>query len=333
MAHKVSSTEVDKSRQVKFYDFDLDKTAAERWGPIIDAHLEYLPTAIKEIKKLIDSFGIATTVIKSFYEWFDKGDIYYYDEIKYIAERLGFDPFHVLLMQLIYETSTACTATVLTYGKNQTLFFRTMDWPMMFLKDLTIGLNVKRSNKIIARVVSWVGYVGFLTANNSTENYTITINYRQTTNPTILSMLFNLNRIRQLIWPIGYLVRELMEKRVKEDNAISLLQCREIVSPCYITVYSQTATSYIITRDCDKTVDIRSENLIQTNCDWNKSEPNILYSLERRAKVQKIQEKITKKNITNELEIVGMLMQTPIINEETIYLLTMYGNTVSAYVV
>lgn len=320
------STTSPVGRQVKFYDFDLLTSAEEKWGPIFDAHSQFLPEAIKEIKKLIDSFGFATTVIKSFYEWCDKSDIYYYDEIKYIASRLGFDPFHVLLMQLIYETSTACTATVINYDDNKKLFFRTMDWPLMFLKDLTIGLNVKRGDKLIAKVITWVGYVGFLTASNTVEGYTVTINYRQTVEPTIINMMYNLNRIRQLIWPIGYLVREIMEKRTKEDNAISILQGREIVSPCYITIYSHTSSSCIITRDCHKTVDLRNDNLVQTNCDWGKTNPDILYSVERREKVQQIQKKVLDDKITNEAEIVDLLSQSPIINEETVYLVIMYGN-------
>jgi len=319
--------ETSLERNIKFYDFDLLASAKERWGPIFDAHLQFLPGAITEIKKLIDSFGFATAVIKPFYEWCDKGDIYYYDEITYIAKRLGFDSFHVLLMQLIYETSTACTATVINYDDNKKLFFRTMDWPLMFLKDLTIGLNVKRGNKLIAKAITWVGYVGFLTATNIIEGYTITINYRQTVEPTIINMLYNLNRIRQLIWPIGYLIREIMEKRIEEENTISILQAREIVSPCYITIYSHNFCSYIITRDCDKTVDFRGENLIQTNCDWNKNTPDILYSIDRRDKVNQIQQKIISEKITDELEIVNLLLQSPIINEETIYLVIMYLKT------
>jgi|SRR5579872_1810797 len=322
---------------IKFFDFDLETTATARWGPIIDAHLDVLPNVTKQLHRLIDSFGFATSVIKPFYDWCNKDNVYHYDEIQYVAQRLGMEPFHILLMQLIYETSSACTSTILTYGNNKKLFFRTMDWPMDFLKSITIGLNVKRGSKQIAKVVTWVGYVGFLSANNIQERYTIAINYRRTCNPTILSMLYNLNRIRQLIWPIGYLIREVIEQNIKESTVATILQSRPIVSPCYITIYSPENTSYVITRDCDQTVDIRSTNLIQTNCDWNKTSPDILHSIKRRDLAQQIQDKITSDKITDEAEIVKLLMQEPIINEETIYLMTMHvndnGDHLNAFVV
>jgi hypothetical protein len=314
------------TRPIKFFDFDLEATAAARWGPIIDAHLDVLPNVTKQLSKLIDSFGFATSVIKPFYEWCNKDNVYHYDEIQYVAQRLGMEPFHILLMQLVYETSTACTSTILTYGENKKLFFRTMDWPMLFLKDITVGLNVKRGSKHIAKVITWVGYVGFLSVNNIIERYTIAINYRRTHHPTIFSMLYNLNRIRQLIWPIGYLIREIIEQNIKESNVATILQSRQIVSPCYVTIYSSEGTSYVITRDCDQTVDIRSSNLIQTNCDWNKTTPDILHSIKRRDLVQQIQDQIISDEITDESEIVKLLMQEPIINEETIYLVTMHQN-------
>lgn len=320
----------------KYYDFDLELEPSKRWGPIIDDHQQFIPGLYENLRKLLDNFGMALQVIRPFYELTSKDSIYYYDEITYIAGRIGLSPYEILLMQLVYETSAACTSTVISYGPNdEKLFFRTMDWPMLFLKDLTIGLNVKRGDKLICKVVTWVGFIGFLTATSIDEKYTVSVNYRQTQEPNIWSILTNLNRLRQMIWPVAYLVRDLMERRVKRNIAFTQLQGTKIVSPCYLTFFNHnkpTSTSYVITRDWDQTVDLRNSDIIQTNCDWGKSSPNILYSLERRKLVAKIQKFATKNKDLKPEQIIEILQRFPIINEETIYLFCKYKDQEKLFV-
>lgn len=93
-------------------------------------------------------------------------------------------------------------------------------------------------------------------------------------------------------WPIGYLVRSIIENIFALNDTKNLLETSQLISPCYITLYVHNQQSYIITRDCDKTVNTRSDNLVQTNCDWNKTKPNILWSLERIKFIKSVQEKI-----------------------------------------
>ena len=174
-------------KNIIFFDFDLDLSAKKRWEYIFDYYAYYLPKLSTELKRILDSFGLVTSLVKPIYTLTRSSNIMFYDEICYVAKRIGIEPSKALLMQLIYETSSACTATVLKIGTKD-FFFRTMDWSMMFLKDITIGLNIKKDGRYIGKVTTWLGYVGFLTTTNIINNYTITINYCSTTEISITSL-------------------------------------------------------------------------------------------------------------------------------------------------
>jgi hypothetical protein len=61
---------------------------------------------------------------------------------------------------------------------------------------------------------------------------------------------------------------------------------------------------------------------IQTNCDFDKFEPNILYSVERRKMVKKLIK--SKSNNFNSIdELIKSFYKFPVLNEETIYLCLM----------
>lgn len=322
-------------KEVKFYDFDLDRSAEERWGHIFDDYQNSLETLCGKVEDFLKKFGVAVLLMKPIYDNFPKKSIMYYDEICYIAKRIGLPVYKVLLMQLIYETASACTTSVLKFGKHE-FFFRTMDWPMSFLKNITIGLNIIKGNKIMARVVSWLGYIGFLTVDNLLDNYTISINHRRTQPISLLSLVKNFGRTVTMNWPIGYLVRNIVENRMDVYTAKSLLETSQLISPCYITLYVPNFQTYIITRDCDKLINTRTNELIQTNCDFNKSEPNILWSLERRKHIQEIQKKLEEMDTNNETITCGiileMLLKHPVENEESIYLYYQYGDEIEAYI-
>lgn len=319
----------------QFYDFDLDQSAEKRWGPIFDCYQNHLENFTQEIEKILQGFGLAVPLMKPVYDAFPKSKIMFLDEIRYISKRIGIPEHKVLLMQLIYETSSACTTTVLEYGTTE-FFFRTMDWPMPFLKKMTIGLSLKKSGVEIGKVVTWLGYVGFLTAYNAIHNYSISINYRRTEPISLTSLVKNFGRTVSTKWPIGNLVREIMENSRDVYTAKCLLEKTELISPCYIIMYVPCYQTYIITRDCDKLVGTRTDKLIQTNYDIDKTEPNIFWSNERKQHIQKVQDELTQmcysnETITNGL-ILDMLLKHPIENEDTIYVYYQSGKEMGFYI-
>lgn len=201
-------------KSITYYDFDLHSTPEQRWGPIFDEYSHKLDDFRKILKQLLSSYGLDTEIIKFVYSatlhMTSSNNIMFYDEILYISHRIKLDPHEVLLLQLIYEVSSACTCAVIKIDAKE-IFFRTMDWPMTFLKDITIGLNIRSGEEYIGRVITWLGYVGYLTATNIKYNYTIAINYRRTTNISLTSLARNFFRTIYLAWPIGYLVRHIID--------------------------------------------------------------------------------------------------------------------------
>lgn len=198
--------------------------------------------------------------------------------------------------------------------------------PKDSLSCFTIGLNIKKKGKLIGKVTTWLGYVGFLTATNLIDNYTITINYRRTRDISFGGLVKNLYRTLTMSWPIGYLVRYIIESEHAIPTAEQHIEKCELITPCYVTFYVPNKSTYIFTRDCDKIVDVRNKELVQTNCDWDKTEPNILYSLERVSFVKKVQSVIDGRSGWTIDEILGLLMQFPVMNEETIYVHYQFGD-------
>ena len=313
-------------REINYYDFDLDLAPAERWASIFDVYADKIIELKPTLQGILNSFGLGVSLVKPVYHTM-ANSIMHYDEISYIAKRAGLSNYEVLLLQLIYETSSACTSAVVKVGLNE-FYLRTMDWPMLFLKDVTIGLNIKKGGQVIGRAVTWLGYLGFLTATNTVDNYTLAINYRRTTGISLTSLLKNFYRTVSMNWPIGYLVRYIIENQLNVVDAKKLLEIGQLISPCYVTLYVPGHVSSIITRDCDKTVDTRTIDLIQTNCDCGKTEPNILYSLER-VKFIKAVQKLIDESAYYDLpskDILKMLLKFPVLNDETIYVHFQFGD-------
>jgi hypothetical protein len=307
--------------------FDLDKNPADRWTNIIEIYKDKIPRMKEEINKIFKDFGL-TGIVRKALDWF----IYFYsnsilhrEELLSIAKATGLDFEQVLLMQLMYEMNAACT-TLITNADGKPVMFRTMDWDLSFLRELTVELSVLRNGQEIAVIPTWVGCVGFFTAfiRGKDENYAIALNYRRTFQSSeggLLTILKNTVRTLRLIWPCSYLIRYICESHASFDNAKWILSSFRLISPCYLTLFHPTK-SCIITRDADEAVDIRHELLYQTNIDaeqyGNKNTDNIVWSRQR--------ETILRDRIGNNgnkfvsvKELLENLNQWPIYNVETIY--------------
>lgn len=315
-------------KEINFFDFDLDIIPENRWKHIFDAFEEKIPELKKNINKIIVSYGSLSDIGDIFIKLIPNSKILYYQELSYIAKRIGLSIFEILILQLTYEISSACTTAIFEIG-DEKFFLRTMDWPLQFLKDITIGLRIIRNNLVIAQVTTWLGYVGFLTVTNIINNCSYAVNYRRTSNLSFISIIKNLVRILNMNWPIGYLIRFITEVNIDLHTAIELLSTTQLISPCYITIYAPNDKSCILTRDCNKLDNIRYNNLVQTNCDHDKIEPNILWSLERIALIKKVYWKLkNKKNkfFLSSKKLLKSFLREPVLNNQTIYIHYQYGN-------
>lgn len=322
---------------VQSYDFNLDLHPSQRWVHIFQANQDKILKAKSSIKQLLVSmnFGTVETFVSPVITTMNSlNKILHSDEIECIARQMGMSFNEVLILQLIYEASSACTSAVLNIG-GKPLFFRTMDWPMKFLKDITIKLNIKRNGHLIGTGITWIGYVGLLTATHipnpfskyfedDHQLYSIAVNFRRTKEMTLTQLLKNAYKTSNMDWPVGYLVRNMIELEYSYGTTIDLLSLSKLISPCYLTLCSSDGSGIVLTRDADKLVSNRNSNLIQTNCDYDRTEPNILFSVERRELIKKIEielnDHINSYPMNLNLNyILNKLLVNPILNNETIY--------------
>jgi hypothetical protein len=254
---------ISNINKIKRFRFDLDKTAVERWNPILTEFRSVLPELNRTVDELLSNFGISDS---SWTYWgitkmlnmksVNKDSILFKDELDVISAITRIPFTKLVIMQLLYEMSTACTCFITTVN-HEKRFIRTMDWNLPLLKKITIELEVIKDGKTICIAPTWVGCVGFFTA-IMPNKYAIAINYRRTEKMTkwpTYSLIQNVYRIISMKWPASYLVRSIATKQFSIGTAIHLLQKTELVAPCYFTVFDPTNNqnrSCVITRDINK---------------------------------------------------------------------------------
>lgn len=313
-----------EGRTPKQYIIDLDLPPNQRWTQLFNDHKQQCLNAVKELDKIVSGsmLGriVAFTAENIAYLYGMAGRALYIEEIRANAELMGISVGKAILFQLVYEMSAMCTSIGSTVN-GEMIHYRTMDWDMQFLKDLTVSLEFTRKGKTLFHAVSWVGYIGILTA-MVPGKYSLSINFRQTGT----SLLSNVTRLMAEYYPIGYLCREILESDYSVDEAINRLKTEELVAPCYITICRPDSVM-VIARDRSAIANLRLSNshCIQTNRDYGQvGGENILYSLERYELADKV---ISTFKGDKYEDLVKVLSVKPIINEETIYITVMIPST------
>jgi len=305
---------------VKTFKFDLDLPENVRWNHILNKNKHLIPMMKKTIDDLMNSYGLNNILLSTTLSLlinYNKKNIKWYDEIYSISQKTNIEFNKILIMQLIYEMSSACTAVV-TKVKGKNTFFRTMDWPLEVLKKLTIKLQVYKNKKLIAIVPTWIGCVGFFTS-YIPNNYAIAINYKKCQGINLLSIFNNVKKIVNMYWPASYLIRQICENQYDINTAIKICEQSKLISPCYFTIFNEHGISTCITRTSEDYKTLTNDIIIQTNCDNNKEIPNILWSVERRNLVKKSIEK-NNNNYTSLKKLTKEICVKPIINEETVFI-------------
>lgn len=298
------------------YIIDLDKPKSERWVDVIKENKNTCYKAFQEMEQIIDrTLGYMSKPILMLIRGYSSfGQAIHYEEIKSISDILHIDIEKVILLQLCYEMFAACTSAMFKF-KGRNIHFRTMDWPMTFLKYVTVRLEFQRKGRTVFKAVSWLGYVGIFTG-VAPEKYSVALNYRRNDD----SIFNNVARAMTLKWPAGYMLRHILENEYNFKDAMNMIQEAQLIAPCYITICPDIGSSYLIIRDRDKTYQKRksSKLLVQTNIDPDKVKPNILYSIERNEYARNtIRKKVNK--WTNFEDIKKDLLKHPIKNNDTIY--------------
>jgi hypothetical protein len=259
--------------------------------------------------------------------WLFSESVFYIDELRGISKHTGIDLSQLILMQLCYEVCACCTSIVIDKDIN-TFHYRTMDWEMDELKDLTIEVSFLKDGKELYRASCWAGYVGVLTGVRK-GLASVSLNYRRSSNGTIMS---NLNSMIAGNWPAGFLIRHALEVSTSTKQIFNYLSNSDLISPCYIIINGPVpGTGRILVRDRNKLeqrikIGEDSNHIAQTNIDYNRIQdnrtPNILMSRERMICVDKTLNSRAEE-ITDLMSLLDVFDTYPIINHETIYVTIM----------
>jgi hypothetical protein len=313
---------------MKQYTIALNASPEEKWQTIIrDFKPEILDIYQKldqTYSKFISGFFSQAIGLSSYL-----GCVLHDKEINYIAKACGIPFGKLVLLQIMYELSACCTSAVFPLD-GELIHFRTMDWPLMELKKLTIQINFQKENKTQYSVITWAGYIGALTAMKP-GLCSISLNYRQTTG----SLFQNVKNLTKGYWPAGYLIRHVMEHNMNYAQILDHLTQSNLVAPCYIIVCgleSDQCVNIVRDRESFKVYKMHQDKIVQTNIDPEEFKTlDILYSVERNRIATKLIDELKEKKKKSD-DLFKTFDVKPIINSESIYVCVMKPKTGSLQV-
>jgi hypothetical protein len=255
----------------------------------------------------------------------NKKKIIYKDEIKYWSKILDL-PFHkIMILQLLFELYAGCTTVV-----HKNVMYRTMDWPLEFMRDITYEAKFIKDSKPIYEGVCWLGCIGIFTGKN--EEFSIAINHRKIKSKTVFDYVKGLftkySNAISTYWPVSYVVRHIFENQLSKFEAFSMLNGQPVISPTYyILNYFENLQPVIFQRDMKSCTRISGDYVIQTNSDsdtLDKPESeNIIQSKERFIYVKNLIE--SGQNLSDNFE------KEPVVNKSTIYTCIMSKDSIRVF--
>ncbi len=295
------------------FRIDLETPPEQRWLPILKIYKYKIKAAHDQ---LFLNFGdskwiqLASKLITTS-SYF--GYVKYSKEIQSISEVCNINFGDLVLAQIIYELSACCTSCIYKDpNSNETIHFRTMDWPLKTLANLTIKVDFYSQSQLLYSCVTWAGFVGIMTAVKP-DVCSIALNYRKSNG----NIWTNIKALVRGKWPASYLIRFALENAHNFGMIKDILSTSELVAPCYFILGHPyiISKSIIIVRDPNSYFLklFNSGRLIQTNHDPDTNNINILYSHER--------EQVCNDFLDSKMAV---LRKYPVINEETVFYLNLY---------
>jgi hypothetical protein len=289
------------------------KDGANKWKEVTAYFKDSIPEIRNIINKLYkESLGCCFDYILKSAIYLQEKNILYIEDLKYFSEIFDIELHKIIAINIYYELSACCT-TFCTKINDKNVMYRTLDWPLEFLRKITYKMITQNYTSI-----TWFGCIGIFTGCNS--KYGIAINYRSKNNITIFDIFQKIMNITRGFWSTSFLLRYIFEKDLSEEEAEHLLINSNLISSTYFTFCPVENQPKIIQRNHKPFGTVISEKkrklFFQTNCDINeKDSMNLLWSEERIEFIKKN----GKNKYKNYSKLIESLDQFPVVNEDTIY--------------
>lgn len=212
-------------------------------------------------------------------------------------------------------------------GDGRGVNWRSLDWELPELGQLTVELHFKRGGTTVFKSVGWVGLVGVFTG--LTRTYSIALNYRRTDAGSGGVVGAALRLLRGYV-PASYVIRRTLEAdMVRTSAAVRVLRQMHLVAPAYLTVCGVDVVATVLVRNPSGVVAARyphtgpddDDFLVQTNHDAAGTEAtaDVLGSYARTATATNI----CRRNVVawkqRPRDCLLALAVAPVVNEHTVY--------------
>lgn len=296
------------------------------WSPVIRTYTTPLKAFLASSELALNETQTYLPLLKPYLDRYQASGftLMYEEEMKDIASILGVDWTLILALQLAYESFAACTSAVLCLASSPNpVHFRTMDWAMPLLKDLTVHLVIQNDrNETLWEAIGWAGCVGVLTG-VKTGLGSISVNYRPYDNaPFPVSILGGLERACQGAWPVGHLVRDCLEHSLCFSALEERLTKAPLIASTYLTLGSPSpkdgrAVRIIRSSHQSHVLPLEDDDdcLVQTNADFienQKDTKNVFASKERVAFMKSL-------NPSSVKDLISQVMRPPVLTSICLY--------------
>ena len=129
------------------YVVNLNLPPEERWNDVIDDYRGKFDDILDIVDQILGpylGYGVLSIVE------YMADNVFYIRELRAISKKCNLPLGKLILMQLCYELFSCCTSLVIN-DNGKTVHFRTMDWEMPQLKDLTINVDFVKNGKLVYR--------------------------------------------------------------------------------------------------------------------------------------------------------------------------------------
>jgi hypothetical protein len=176
-----------------------------------------------------------------------------------------------MMLQLVYEISSACTSIVANDADGNMLHARNLDFPIPYLQNITYQADFRRNNKTVYKAATFLGEFGVLTG-MVPGGFSVSVNERRK------APLTNVFRYVYSALTGGkcitYAVRDIMDSAKNYSQANQMLQHSQLIANVYLTTAgTKPGEGAIITRNPMSVADVFVANpdtryaVCQTNDD------------------------------------------------------------------
>jgi hypothetical protein len=238
---------------LKQFDINLEENKY-MWNKLI---LERKQDLI-ELNKIVKIF-LSPNFINNIYDtWIVEQK--YLDEIYQISEISGLSVADIININRFFIFGSFCTSAIISTRNQEFIHLRYLDiyYPgiepyIEKIKDFLLELHFyDKSNKVIFKAVSFVGFIGVLTGIN--KNCTLSLNCKVNTSPpdknptfTKIKKIFTLKKVPCI------LIREILENDFNYEKTTELLKQTNLSTPCFIIMAynSYKINKYKYTEPCN----------------------------------------------------------------------------------